>query len=145
MLYFEDFQVGHKLVTRARTVTEADIVNFASLSGDWYPLHTDIEYARKSSFGERIAHGMLVLSIASGLMPLTDWALVAFYGMDRVRFLKPTLIGDTIHVEAEVVECRKKEKGGVVNFRQIIKNQRNEAVVSADFKVMVISKEAASQ
>jgi acyl dehydratase len=137
MLCFEDFQVGDRLVTRARTVTEADIVNFAALSGDWYPLHVDVEYAATSSFGQRIAHGMLVLSIASGLMPLTDWALVAFYGMDHVRFLRPTFIGDTIHVEAEVTSCQRKEKGGVVNFKQIVKNQRGEEVVVADFKVLV--------
>ncbi|GAF86639.1 unnamed protein product, partial [marine sediment metagenome] len=64
MKYFEEIQVGDVEVTRARTITEADIVNFAAFSGDWYPLHTDVEYAKKGPFGERIAHGMLVLSVA---------------------------------------------------------------------------------
>ncbi len=65
MKYFEDFNVGEIAVTRARTITETDIVNFAALTGDWYPLHTDIEYAKKGPFGERIAHGLLILSIAN--------------------------------------------------------------------------------
>ncbi len=90
MKYYEDFEVGYVDTTRARTITEADIVNFAAFSGDWYPLHTDVEYAKKGPFGERIAHGMLVLSVAVGLMPLYEMAIVAFYGMDKVRFTAPT-------------------------------------------------------
>jgi acyl dehydratase len=108
MLYFEDFKVGDRFVTRARTITEADIVNFAAFSVDWYPLHVDVEYARQTIFGERIAHGMLVLSAASGLTPLYDWAIIAFYGMDKLRFMSPTKIGDTIHVEIEITGCRGK-------------------------------------
>jgi len=73
MKYFEDFQVGETVVTRARTVTETDIVSFAALTGDWYPLHTDVEYAKKGPFGERIAHGLLVLSIANGLLLSMTW------------------------------------------------------------------------
>ncbi|MDY6794418.1 MAG: MaoC/PaaZ C-terminal domain-containing protein [Actinomycetota bacterium] len=140
MKRYQDFEVGDKIVTRARTITETDIVLFAAFSGDWYPLHTDEEYARKTSFGERIAHGMLVLTAASGLMPLMEWAIVAFYGMDKVRFIGPTKIGDTIHVEAEVVEKKDKgEMGGVVNFQQTIKNQREEDLVVASFKVFIAS------
>ena len=115
MKFFEDFSVGEKIKTRGRTITEADIVNFAAFSGDWYPLHVDAEFAKKSLFGERIAHGMLVLSATSGLMPLTDMAIQAFYGMDQVRFTAPTKIGDTLHVEMEVLETKDKgELGGVV-------------------------------
>jgi 3-hydroxybutyryl-CoA dehydratase len=141
MLHFEDFQVGDLYVSRGRTITEADIVNFAAFSGDWYPLHVDKEYAEKSPFGERIAHGMLVLSAASGLMPLTDYAIVAFYGMDRVRFVAPTKIGDTIHVEAEVTEKKEKgEMGGVVTFQQKVVNQRGEDVAVATFKIFMAAK-----
>jgi 3-hydroxybutyryl-CoA dehydratase len=141
MKYFEDFQVGDVYVSRGRTITEADIVNFAAFSGDWYPLHVDKEYAAKSPFGERIAHGMLVLSAASGLMPLTDYAIVAFYGMDRVRFVGPTMIGDTIHVEAEITEIKEKsELGGVVTFQQkIVDHQGNEKAVSS-FKIFMAKK-----
>lgn len=143
MRYFEDFVVGEKTVTRGRTITEADIVNFAMFSGDWYPLHTDVEYASKTIFGERIAHGLLVLSAASGLFPLYDMAIVAFYGMDKLRFLGPTKIGDTIHVEMEVKECKRKDFGGVVTLEQTIVNQRGEAVVRADLKVLIALKEKA--
>jgi acyl dehydratase len=143
MRYFEDFVVGEKTTTRGRTITEADIVNFAAFSGDWYPLHTDVEYASKTIFGERIAHGLLVLSAASGLFPLYDMAIVAFYGMDKLRFLGPTKIGDTIHVEMEVKECSRKEFGGVVTLVQTIVNQRGEAVARADLKVLIAFKEQA--
>ena len=142
MLYFEDFNVGDKFVTRGRTITEADIVNFAAFSGDWYPLHVDSEYAANTIFGERIAHGMLVLSAASGLTPLNDWAIVAFYGMDRLRFLLPTKIGDTIHVEIEVKELKKKDFGGVIDFTQTILNQRDEPVARADVKILIAFKQA---
>lgn len=138
MKYFEDFQVGEVIKTRGRTITETDIVNFCMFSGDWYPLHSDVGYARKSPFGERIAHGMLVLSATSGLMPLTEWAIVAFYGLDKVRFLAPTKIGDTLRIEMEVVE--KEEKGGmggVVTFKGVIKNQRDEDVANSITKVFI--------
>ncbi|MBC7231057.1 MAG: MaoC family dehydratase N-terminal domain-containing protein [Actinobacteria bacterium] len=141
MKYFEDFEVGDVYVSRGRTITEADIVNFAAFSGDWYPLHVDKEYAAKSPFGERIAHGMLVLSAASGLMPLTDYAIVAFYGMDRVRFVGPTKIGDTIHVEAEVTEKKEKsELGGVVTFQQKIVDQEGKEKAVATFKIFMASR-----
>lgn len=92
-MYFEDYEIGSKFVTSARTVTETDIVNFAGLSGDWFPLHTDEEYARKTVFKGRVAHGMLTLSIASGLLVRSGLvfpeSLIAFYGMDKVRFTAP--------------------------------------------------------
>jgi len=99
MKYFEDFNVGDRIVTRGRTITEADIVMFSALSGDWHPLHTDVEYAKQGPFKERIAHGFLVLSVASGLLPLSEIAIIAFYGMDKVRFIAPVRLLDTIHVE----------------------------------------------
>jgi 3-hydroxybutyryl-CoA dehydratase len=141
MRYYDDFQVGDIEVTRARTITETDIVNFAAFSGDWYPLHTDIEYAKKSPFGERIAHGMLVLSVATGLMPLYEMAIIAFYGMDKVRFTAPTKIGDTIHVELEVIEKQDKgELGGVVSLKESVKNQRGENVAISTMKVFIAKK-----
>ena len=129
MRHFEDFQVGDKMLTRGRTVTEADIVMFAGLTGDWHPLHTDIEYARQGPFQERIAHGFLILSIASGLLPLSEIAIIAFYGIDKLRFVAPVKLLDTIRVEFEVVDKQEKdERGGVITFQQTIKNQRGEDV-----------------
>jgi len=137
MQYLDDFRVGAKTVTRGRTITEADIVNFAGFSGDWYSLHTDAEFAKTTPFGERIAHGMLVLSVATGLMPLDDMAIVAFYGMDKVRFMAPTKIGDTLHVEIEVTDKQDKGEFGIVSLKEVIKNQRDEDVAVSTLKVVI--------
>lgn len=79
--YFDEIEVGEARKTGGRTITETDIVNFAMFTGDWFPLHTDDEYARESAYGERIAHGLLVLSVAMGLVPLTPGVALAFYGL----------------------------------------------------------------
>ena len=84
--YLDDLNVGDSFVTKGRTITEADLVDFAALTWDNYPLHVDAEWASKTMFGERIAHGMLVLSYAAGLVPMQPGPIVAFYGMEKVRF-----------------------------------------------------------
>ncbi len=128
---FEDFEVGETMVSPARTVTETDIVNFCGLTGDWHPLHTDVEYAAAGPFGERIAHGMLVLSIGSALaFRLGQYAVlpksfIAFYGMNDVRFTRPVKIGDTIHCESEIIELDGKDaKRGVITSRNRVVNQQ---------------------
>ena len=142
MRYYDDFQLKDKIVSRARTVTESDIVMFAAFSGDWHPLHTDEEYSKKALFGERIAHGFLVLSIASGLMGLAEMAILAFYGMDRVRFLAPTKIGDTLHIEMVVAEkTDRNEKDGLVTFKTTLKNQKDEDVAVMDMKLLITKKD----
>ncbi len=145
-LYFEDFEIGHTSRSRGRTVTEADIVNFAGLSGDFVELHTNEEFAKAGPFGRRIAHGLLVLSMSSGLMvqmgQTTD-TVVAFYGIDRLRFVRPTFIGDTIRVEKRVVDRQEKEKGGVVTFETSVLNQNGEPVLVYTDKLMVKKRPAA--
>ena len=141
--YFEELHVGERWISRARTITETDLVMFAAFSGDWYQLHTDREWAAKTQFGQRIAHGLLVLSVASGFMDLSQGRVIAFYGLDHVRFTGPTFIGDTIHMELEVIE--KKEKGpdrGLVKFKQEIKNQRDEVVAVAELLMLMARKPA---
>ncbi len=138
--YFEDIELGQKTTTKARTITEADIVNFAALTWDTYPLHTDTEYAKNTPFGERIAHGMLVLSYAMGLVMShgSTGKVIAFYGMDKLRFTGPTKIGDTIHVETQVSEKDDRgSKGGVVTSRFLVKNQRGETVIDAVTKGLI--------
>jgi acyl dehydratase len=143
MRHFEDFQVGDKIVTRGRTVTEADVVMFAALTGDWHPLHTDVEYARQGPFQERIAHGFLVLSIASGLLPLSEIAIIAFYGIDKLRFVAPVKLLDTIHVEMEAVEKQEKdERGGVITFRQTVRNQRDEQVAVGTMRSFIAKRKS---
>ncbi len=140
--YFEEYAVGDRWVSRGRTITEADIVNFAGISGDWYPLHIDEEYARKTQFGRRIAHGMLVLAMGTGLAQMEPGRVVAFYGMDRVRFTAPTFIGDTIHVDLEVLALEEKGPNqGVVTFRNQISNQRGEQAVVSEIRVLMRKRE----
>lgn len=139
--YYDELEIGERTITRARTITETDIVMFSAISGDWYPLHTDAEYASKTQFGRRIAHGMLILAVASGLVTINPGILVAFYGIERVRFTAPVFIGDTLHVETEVLE--KEDKGpsrGVITFRQNIVNQRGETVCTAVKKALLNKK-----
>lgn len=143
MKYFEDFNVGDRIVTRGRTITEADIVMFSAFSGDWHPLHTDVEYAKQGPFKERIAHGFLVLSVASGLLPLSEIAIIAFYGMDKLRFIAPVRLLDTIHVEFAAIEKQDRdERGGVITFRETIRNQRGEEVVVGTMRSYIAKREA---
>jgi 3-hydroxybutyryl-CoA dehydratase len=140
-LYFEDFTAGKDFTSRGRTITEADIVNFAGLSGDFIELHTNEEYARQSPFGRRIAHGALVFSISTGLMTqmnLINETVLAFYGVDKLRFTKPVFPGDTVHVVKRVIEAH--EKGatrGVVTFETSVLNQHGEPVVVYHDKLLL--------
>jgi acyl dehydratase len=142
-LYFEDFQIGMKFETAGRTITEADIVNFAGISGDWNPIHTDAEFAKKTMFGQRIAHGLLTLSVASGLfvrLGLTEKTIVAFYGIDKLRFTEPVFIGDTIKAIAEVVDKEEREKYGLIIFNVKVVKQAGEVVLSYLSKLAVKKK-----
>ncbi len=140
---FDQIATGTRWRSRGRTITEADVVTFAGLSGDWFPLHTDREYAATTQFGARIAHGMLVLSVASGLIPLPPGIVLAFYGMDRVRFSRPVFIGDTIHVEAEIAEKAARKSGqGLLTLSYDVRNQRGETVAAFSAKLLVKASEA---
>jgi 3-hydroxybutyryl-CoA dehydratase len=98
----EELEQGATFTTRGRTITEADLVSFAALTGDWHPQHADAAWAETSRFGERVAHGMLVLSYAVGLTGFDPDRVVALRGLDDVVFKRPVKIGDTIHVEGLV-------------------------------------------
>lgn len=132
-LYFEEFEPGATSTSRGRTVTEADVVGFAGLTGDFMEIHTNEEYARTTKFRTRIAHGALVFSMSMGLgtrMNLLDDTLVALAAIDKLRFVAPVFIGDTIHLEKRVVE--RKELGadlGAVTFESRVLNQKGELVV----------------
>ena len=131
-MYFDDFQVGQEFVTKARTVTEADVVNFAALSWDTNQLHTDLEYAKKTPFGERIAHGMLGIVIHSGLsqmLGIMEGTIIAFMNMTW-NFHLPIRIGDTIHVVQRVKEMRETSKPdrGILVFEKELINQKGEKV-----------------
>lgn len=138
-LYYEDFQVGQKFVTNARTVTEADVVNFAALSWDHNRLHTDAEYAATTQYGKRIAHGILGLSMHSGLAyQLTEESILAFLELTW-QFKLPIFIGDTIHVEQVVKEMREtsREDRGVLTFEKELINQRGEVVQTGTTTILL--------
>ncbi|WP_342512890.1 MaoC/PaaZ C-terminal domain-containing protein [Sporosarcina sp. FSL K6-1522] len=136
---FDHFKVGETWHSRGRTITEADIVMFSAFSGDWYPLHTDKEYAENNTpFKQRIAHGMLVLSVATGLQVMEPEVIVAFYGIEHLRFIHPTFINDTIHVELEVTDLLDKGNGtGVVTATQKIVKHTGEAVTTGVLKILI--------
>ncbi|MBN1847890.1 MAG: MaoC family dehydratase N-terminal domain-containing protein [Deltaproteobacteria bacterium] len=142
-LYFEDFYVGQKFITKARTVTESDVVNFAGLSWDHNPLHTDEEYASKTAYGRRIAHGLLGTAIHTGLAyQLTEGTLLAFLDLTW-QFKLPIFIGDTIHVEQVVSELRdsSKEGRGILTFEKELINQRNEVVQTGTTTILLAKRE----
>lgn len=146
--YFEEFQVGEKIITPARTVTEADVTTFAGLSGDYNQIHTDAEFSRGTPYGQRIAHGLLVLSIASGLAMRTgvlEGTVLAFREINEWKFSKPTFIGDTVHVVLEVTETKALPRlgGGLVAITLDVKNQRDETVMKGTWTALVALKPAA--
>ncbi len=147
-LFFEEFEVGGRVFSPGRTVTEADIVNFAGLAGDYNTIHTDAEYARETVFGQRVAHGLLIVSIVSGLAVRTgvlEGTVIAFREILSWKFSKPVFIGDTIHVVMEVKEKKSLPRlgGGSVTLGIKVQNQDDETVMRGRWSVLVMSKEEA--
>ncbi|TDP98135.1 MaoC/PaaZ C-terminal domain-containing protein [Labedaea rhizosphaerae] len=140
--YLGDIAVGDTSVSRQRTITETDIVSFAMFTGDWHPIHTVVPYAEADPrFGRRIAHGALVLSVALGLVEFWPPAMLAFYGFDRLRFVHPTHIGDTLRVETEVLDIRERDdRTGVVTYRFVVCNDKDEQLCVADLLALVAAR-----
>jgi 3-hydroxybutyryl-CoA dehydratase len=140
-MYFEDYTIGEVRTSRGRTITEADIVNFAGLSGDFVELHMNEEYAKRGPFGRRIAHGALIFSISTGLMvQMTSdhEAIVAFRGVDQLRFVAPVFIGDTIHVTKKTMDKQSKDDvRGLVAFETAVLNQDGKPVLTYIDRLMV--------
>jgi 3-hydroxybutyryl-CoA dehydratase len=136
-LDFDRLELGAGFRSQGRTITEADLVSFAALTGDRHPLHTDAEWAGESQFGERIAHGSMVLSYCVGLVPFDPRWVLALRGFERVVFKRPVRIGDTIRVEGSLESLREIDATtGLVVFAWRVVNQRDEAVVLA--KALVV-------
>ena len=134
---FDALSDGERFVTRGRTIGEADITSFATLTGDTHPQHTDAEWAASSRFGERIAHGLLVLSYAAGLMPFDPERIVALRRVGDAVFKQPVKIGDTIHVEGEVVEKAEIDPAhGLVATRWRVLNQHGKLVARASIDLV---------
>ncbi|MFD7407860.1 MaoC/PaaZ C-terminal domain-containing protein [Streptomyces sp. NPDC059866] len=135
--YYDELAVGDRREFAGVTITETHVVNFAGVTGDHFGLHMDAEYAKTTPFKQRIAHGLLVLSCGAGLIPLLPDRVIAFLGMDEVRFRAPCFFGDTVHPVMEVLEKKDKAPGGVVTLKERIINQRDEVVVSARINIWV--------
>jgi acyl dehydratase len=142
-LYFHDFEVGRIYESPARTVTESDVSLFAGISGDYNAIHTDEEFAKKTRFGQRVAHGMLGISIVTGLMGrsgIFEGSALALLGINNWKFEQPLFIGDTIHVRFEVTEKRLSGSNpdvGILNRYFELVNQRGEIVQRGEMPVMV--------
>jgi acyl dehydratase len=140
--YYEDFRPGQVFLSQGRTITEADVVTFAGWSWDTNPVHTDAEGARHGRFGERIAHGLLGLSVALGLasrLGVFESCSIALLGIDGWRFQRPLLLGDTVRVRVEILGTRLTSKGdaGILHRRFTLLNQREEEIQDGEVPLLV--------
>ncbi len=144
-MYFEEFTPGLTVITAGRTVTESDVVSFAGLSGDYNQIHVDAEYSANAMFGQRVAHGLLCLSIASGLAVQTgvlEGTVLAFREINEWKFSRPVYLGDTLHVQLEVKETKPMPRlgGGLVVLVLDVKNQKEETVMKGTWSTLIASK-----
>jgi 3-hydroxybutyryl-CoA dehydratase len=147
-LFFEEFSLGRKIITAGRTVTEADVVSFAGLSGDFNQIHVDAQYAEQGPFGRRVAHGLLVLAIVSGLAVQTgvmERTVMAFREIAEWKFSKPVFLGDTIHGVMEVIGLKPFPRlgGGSVEISFTVRNQSDETVMTGKWVVLIQNRPAA--
>lgn len=139
--YFSQFQVGDRITTAGRTITEADVVTFAGLSGDHNQIHTNADFAAEDTFGQRVAHGLLVQSIATGLAVRTgviEGTVLAFRELS-CKFSKPVYLGDTVHVEIEIVQTKalRRVGGGNVTMKYSVVNQNGDKVQRGEWVMLV--------
>ncbi|MGI8477065.1 MAG: MaoC/PaaZ C-terminal domain-containing protein [Thermomicrobiales bacterium] len=137
--HVEDYTVGAERTTGGRTITETDVVLHAGQTGDFYPHHMDAEWCKTQEFGQRVAHGTLIFSVAVGMTAGAVNPLAFSYGYDRLRFIKPVFIGDTITCTVVIAEKRdhKRPEMGLVVERLDVRNQRGETVLACDYLLLV--------
>jgi len=134
---FDALSVGETFRSEQRTVRDTDVIVFSALTGDWHPQHCDPEWAATSPFGERIAHGMLILSLAVGLVPLDPERVLALRRVGDVVFKRPVRLDDTILVAGELIALRPiDEQGGLVDFSWQVRNQEDALVARATVQVL---------
>jgi acyl dehydratase len=135
---FQELKLGERRVSRGRTITETDVVNFCMLTGNWLELHANVEFAKRTLYGQRLVQGGLVFVVSNALLGFDPELIEAFYGVDRLRFIKPTFINDTLHARTEIVGLREQgPKHGVATLRLETVNQRQEVVLSCEFSLLV--------
>jgi 3-hydroxybutyryl-CoA dehydratase len=132
---FDELRAGDTFASRARTITEADVVQFAALTGDWHPAHSDVTWAEENIFGQRVAHGMLVVCFAIGLVP-NDYVM-ALRRIKNMVFKNPVFFGDTIHVEGKVArKMDMTDEVGMITGRWKIVNQRDETICKLEIEAL---------
>ena len=132
-IWLEQYEIGSSREDMSRTITETDIVLHAGQTGDFFPHHMDAEWCASQPFGQRIAHGTLVLSVAVGMTATSINPRAISYGYDRIRFIKPVFIGDTLHVRAEITATRdhpRRSDVGLLDETVTVTNQRGQVVLS---------------
>ena len=149
-LYFEDFNIGDEFISPTRTVTETDVVLFAGMTGDWNLIHADEEFAKKSMFGTRIAHGLLGLSLGMGLLQrlgIVSSTGIAYISLPKWEFTGPIKIGDTIMSKTKVIAKRETTKPdrGLITFSMSVLNQKGEEVQRGEHLLMVAKKPTSSR
>ncbi len=145
-LTFDEFEIGAVFVSQGRTVTEADVVNFAGVSGDFNPLHTDAEFGKRTPAGGRIAHGVLALAVATGQanqLGLFEGTTLAVM-QQTVKYTHPVRMGDTLHLELSVAEKKasSKPERGVVIFDTAVLNQQGQAVIEGQWVLLMVRRQA---
>jgi acyl dehydratase len=144
--WFEDFAVGDRFASPSRTLTDAHFMFFAGMTGDAHPIHYDDEYAKRTRFGRRLAHGLLLTSLtavgASTLAPIIEGSIVAFLEQ-RTNFRAPAFIGDTLKPEHEVVALERKRTAGLLTLRVTLTNQRGETVLEGEHRYLIAYRPAA--
>jgi 3-hydroxybutyryl-CoA dehydratase len=137
--YFDQLTVGDVFAgTRGRTVTETDIALFSAVSGDWNPIHNDAAFAANGPFGTRIAHGLLLVSMMTGMAPISGRAVVALYGIDRIRFTNPVALGDTITYTSKIASLQPRgDRRGIADVDFEICNQHSQVCVSGTIKILL--------
>lgn len=146
-LFYEDFEIGKQFESKPRKVLQEDIRTFAELTGDLNKLHLDEEYAKKTVFRGRIAHGMLTLSISLGLwyaMDITRSSIIAFIGVNNLSFKAPVYPGDEIHLLSEIIskrESKSRPGAGIVTFQDTMLNSRGEIVMESERTLMLRKKQ----
>lgn len=135
---FGELTIGQVRTSRGRTLTESDVVNFCMLTGNWLEIHSNTEFARSALYGQRLVQGSLIFSIVNALIPFDSAVVEAFYGVDRLRFLKPSFIGDTVWARSKVIGLRPKDDGaGVATCELIGVNQRHEEILRCEFSLLI--------
>ncbi len=136
---FPELTVGDRQVSKGRTITETDVVHFCMLTGNWLEIHSNAEFAKHTLYGQRIVQGSLTFSIVNGMLPFDPTVLEVFYGVDKLRFLKPTFIGDTLWARTEIIDLKKHHgnRHGIATLLLEGINQRSEVVMRCEFRLLI--------